>query len=335
MIPRAASAQPDIAKAPAGVLMDPEAGLAASPPGGKILIVGRGPTRGMAENNNLSRREMLAGFGAVVAASTLSTGAGAFARTNLVDTDGGRLEYEVQGHGPTIYMIPSYGRGCEDFDVLSDTLVRSGYRIVRAQPRGAGASTSQKPQLNLADMANDAATVLKAVGGAPAVFLGHDFGQRITRTVATRHPELVKSLVMLACGGKIKMSPEVQRAGGLCFDLSLPWEIRKAAVRYAFFAPGNDPTPWMGGWYPAVTRLQRGAIADPVSSYWAAGGVVKVLVIQGLQDVSAVPENARLFKADFPDRVQLVEIDHAAHALLPEQPRKVADAVLKFLQQNA
>ncbi|MDE3111062.1 MAG: alpha/beta hydrolase [Acidobacteriota bacterium] len=62
---------------------------------------------------------------------------------------------------------------------------------------------------------------------------------------------------------------------------------------------------------------------------------MKVLVVQGLQDVSAVPQNARIFKADFPDRVQLVEIDHAAHALLPEQPRQVAAAVLKFLHHNA
>lgn len=106
-------------------------------------------------------------------------------------------------------------------------------------------------------------------------------------------------------------------------------------MRYAFFAPGNDPTPWKGGWYPEAAKLQRGAIQDPVTAYWAAGGVVKVLVVQSLQDVSAVPENARLFKADFPDRVELAEINHAAHALLPEQPKQAADAVLRFLRENA
>lgn len=288
------------------------------------------------QNGMLTRREVLYGLGAFALASTLSApSAYAFQGTGMIDVEGGRLEYSVRGHGPTIYMIPSFGRGCEDFDMLSDTLVRNGYRVVCAQPRGAGASTSEKKELTLTDMANDAATVLKAVGGTPAVLLGHDFGQRITRTLATQRPELVKSLVMFACGGKIKMAPEVRRAGQLCFDLSLPWYVRKAAVRYAFFAPGNDPTPWKGGWYPETAKLQRGGIGDPASTYWAAGGVVKMLVVQGLQDVSAVPENARLFKADFPDRVQLVEIDHAAHALLPEQPRQAADAVLRFLHENA
>jgi pimeloyl-ACP methyl ester carboxylesterase len=287
-------------------------------------------------NGMLTRREVLYGLGAAALASTLATpSAYAFKGTGMIDVEGGRLEYSVRGHGPTIYMIPSYGRGCEDFDMLSDTLVQNGYRVVCAQPRGAGASTSEKKELTLTDMANDAATVLKAVGGTPAVLLGHDFGQRITRTLATQRPELVKSLVMFACGGKIKMAPEVGRAGQLCFELSLPWYVRKAAVRYAFFAPGNDPTPWKGGWYPETAKLQRGGIRDPVSTYWAAGGKVKVLVVQALQDVSAVPENARIFKADFPDRVQLVEIDHAAHALLPEQPKQAAEAVLRFLHDNA
>ncbi|MGA9884951.1 MAG: alpha/beta hydrolase [Candidatus Acidiferrales bacterium] len=287
------------------------------------------------QNGMLTRREVLYGLGAIALASSLSAPrAYAFKGTDMIDVEGGRLEYSVQGHGPTIYMIPSYGRGCEDFDMLSDTLVQHGYRVVRAQPRGAGASTSQKPELTLTDMANDAATVLKAVGGTPAVLVGHDFGQRITRTLATQRPELVKCLVSFACGGKVKMAPEVGRAGALCFDLSLPWYVRKAAVRYAFFAPGNDPTPWKDGWYPETAKLQRSGAGDPVSAFWAAGGVVKVLVVQALQDVAAVPENARLFTADFPDRAQLVEINHAAHALLPEQPKPVATAVLKFLHEN-
>lgn len=59
-----------------------------------------------------------------------------------------------------------------------------------------------------------------------------------------------------------------------------------------------------------------------------------MLVAQGLQDVAAVPTNARIFKADFPDRVRLVEMDRAAHALLPEQPKQVGDAVLTFLHEN-
>ncbi|MDE3111061.1 MAG: alpha/beta hydrolase [Acidobacteriota bacterium] len=170
-------------------------------------------------NGKLTRRELLGGLGAFALASTLPTStARAFTRSGMIDVEGGRLEYSVRGHGPTIYMIPSFGRGCEDFDVLSDTLVHNGYRVVRAQPRGAGSSTSQKQELSLTEMANDAATVLKEVGGTPAVLVGHDFGQRITRTLATQRPATTPLLGRMA---GIPKPPDFNAA---------PYRIRSAGI---------------------------------------------------------------------------------------------------------
>ena len=71
--------------------------------------------------------------------------------------------------------------------------------------------------------------------------------------------------------------------------------------------------------------------AASVDAWWA-GGSTPLLVIQGLQDAVALPENGRLLKAEFGDRVQLTEIDRAGHALLPEQPEFVATNVLAFLK---
>jgi pimeloyl-ACP methyl ester carboxylesterase len=59
-----------------------------------------------------------------------------------------------------------------------------------------------------------------------------------------------------------------------------------------------------------------------------------MLVIQGTEDVVAVPENARRLASEFPDRVTLVEILHAGHALLPEQPEQVEKAILAFLHSK-
>jgi len=40
-----------------------------------------------------------------------------------------------------------------------------------------------------------------------------------------------------------------------------------APVRVAFFAPGNDPTVWRGGWYPAAAKMEFAArrFADAAS----------------------------------------------------------------------
>jgi pimeloyl-ACP methyl ester carboxylesterase len=56
-----------------------------------------------------------------------------------------------------------------------------------------------------------------------------------------------------------------------------------------------------------------------------------MLVVQGTEDIVAVPENGRSLAAEFPERVTLVEIPHAGHALLPEQPEQVEKAILAYL----
>jgi pimeloyl-ACP methyl ester carboxylesterase len=166
--------------------------------------------------------------------------------------------------------------------------------------------------------------------------------------LGTTRPELVKGIIMLAAGGKVPVPQRAREALLGCFDLSLPDDLRIEHVRHAFFAPGNDPAVWRFGWYPEVARMQkattvgldrdvptagnsRGGRAASVEAWWA-GGSAPLLVIQGLQDTIALPENGRLLKAEFGDRVQLIEVDRAGHALLPEQPDIVAANVLAFLR---
>ena len=53
-------------------------------------------------------------------------------------------------------MIPSAGRGAEDFDDLSRAVVKAGYRVARLQPRGIGRSTGTMEGVSLLDLADDA-----------------------------------------------------------------------------------------------------------------------------------------------------------------------------------
>jgi pimeloyl-ACP methyl ester carboxylesterase len=258
-------------------------------------------------------------------------------------------EILIEGTGPVVVMIASLGRPAQDFDDLAHRIAAAGFAAVRPQPRGIGKSVGPMSGISLRDLANDVATVIERLALGPAVLIGHAFGQRVARTLATMRPELVKGIVLLAAGGKVPIPEPAREALSACFDLALPDDKRMENVQYAFFAPGNDPTVWRSGWYPEVARMQRetsmgldrsgatalrsgGSRAESVSvDTWWAGGSVPLLVVQGLQDRVAVPENGRLLKAEFSDRVRLVEVDCAGHALLPEQPEIVATEVLSFL----
>jgi pimeloyl-ACP methyl ester carboxylesterase len=57
-------------------------------------------------------------------------------------------------------------------------------------------------------------------------------------------------------------------------------------------------------------------------------------VIQGLQDTVAPPENGHMMKAEMGDRVELIDIEGAGHAMFPEQPEKIADAIVMFARKH-
>jgi pimeloyl-ACP methyl ester carboxylesterase len=270
-------------------------------------------------------------------------------RSLCFECGGVSIEALVEGSGPIVVMIASLGRPAQDFDDLSRRVAATGFAAVRLQPRGIGKSAGPMLGTSLADLAGDVAIVVERLAGGPAVLIGHAFGQRVARMLATMRPDLVKGIVMLAAGGKVPVPQRAREALSGCFDLALPDDEHMENVRYAFFAPGNDPTVWRSGWYPEVAQMQRattvgldrisqnavesgGGRAVSVEQWWA-GGSAPLLVIQGLQDAVALPENGRLLKAECGDRLQLTEIDRAGHALLPEQPEIVATNVLAFLRR--
>jgi len=258
------------------------------------------------------------------------------------------IEALVEGSGPPVVMIASLGRPAQDFGDLSRRVAASDFAAVSLQPRGIGKSAGPMLGVSLVDLAGDVAIAVERLARGPAVLIGHAFGQRVARMLATTRPDLVKGIVMLAAGGKVAVPQRAREALLGCFDLSLPDDVRIENVRYAFFAPGNNPAVWRLGWHPEVARMQRatttgldgdapaagnirGGPAASVEAWWA-GGSAPLLVVQGLQDTVALPENGRLLKAEFGDRVQLTEVDQAGHALLPEQPDIVAANVLAFLR---
>ncbi|MDE2363095.1 MAG: alpha/beta hydrolase [Hyphomicrobiales bacterium] len=274
--------------------------------------------------------EGLATMGTIAAACVLGIASAARAESRMAQSGAATIECLVAGSGPAVLMIPSLGRPARDFDDLSSRLVAAGYATIRPQPRGVGASRGPMDGLTLRDMAADALACAPAAAG-PIVVVGHAYGQRVARMLAAAHPERVRGVVMLAAGGKAPMKPGAQEALLAVFDTSLSPEMHIEAVRTAFFAPGNDPAVWRDGWRGDVAKMQTAATRATKLEDWWGGGAAPILVVQGLQDAVAVPENGRMLQEKFGPRVTLREIDGAGHAMLPEQPQKIADFILAWL----
>ena len=111
---------------------------------------------------------------------------------------------------------------------------------------------------------------------------------------------------------------------------ALPEAERRAALQFAFFAPGNDVSAWLAGWHPDVLAAQR--IAGDRTSRQAdyAAGSAPILYVQPDHDPLAHAEDALEFQRALGDRVTIVKIANASHAAITEQPDAVADALIGY-----
>ena len=244
-----------------------------------------------------------------------------------------------QGSGPVIVILPSLGRGAADYDQVAAYLAADGYRVLRPQPRGIGGSTGPLGGLTLHDYAGDvAAVVTQAAPGTKVVVVGHAFGNFVARMLATDHPELVRAVVLAAASaGKVPpgttekpISPEVREAIDKSGDLTLPDAQRLHYLQRAFFAPGHDPGVWLAGWYPKAMDAESAASAATPVDVWFAAGTAPILDLQAEQDTVAPRKFAGVVKAALGDRVTVVVIPDAGHALAPEQPKAMADAIAAY-----
>ena len=245
------------------------------------------------------------------------------------------IRVTVRGQGEPIVFIPALGRGVDDFDDLSKRLMQAGYQAILPDPRGIGGSRGPLIEMSLHDMATDVAAVIQSLGGGrPATVVGHALGNRVARMLATDYPNLVKQVILLAPGGLVPPDPEITQAGARVLDLTVTRADRLAALQRAFFAHSNDASVWENGWYFDIAPAQRAAMNRTPLADWWRGGVAPILVLQGKEDINAVPENAKRLAAEFPNRVTVVEIPDSGHAMLPEQPERIATAILTYLRRT-
>ena len=246
-----------------------------------------------------------------------------------------QIEFADQGDGPVVCILPSLARSGRDYDVVAELLQQQGFRVIRPEPRAVGESRGPLQNLSLHDFAADVAAVLDHLRTGPVVVVGHAWGSQPARMLAADRPDLVRAVVMAAASaGKLppgstekpysRLRDAIDGAG----DMSLPVEQRIDCLRRAFFAPGHDPEVWLEGWSAEAHEAQAYARQNtPIDEYFSAGDRVPILDLQAEHDAVVVPN---VMKPYLGDRVTVQVIRDAGHAMAPEQPQAMADAIAAF-----
>lgn len=249
-----------------------------------------------------------------------------------------QIEYADQGNGPVICILPSLARSGRDYEVVAAHLAADGFRVIRPEPRGIGRSHGSMSGLTLHDFAADVAAVLDNEETGPIVVVGHAWGSQPARMLAADRPDLVCGVVMAAASaGKLPPGSTEQPYGRLrdaidgAGNQALPESERLECLRRAFFAPGHDPRVWLDGWSSEAHEAQSHARrVTPIDEYFSAGSCVPILDLQAEYDAVVVPD---VMKPYLGDRVTVEIIRNAGHALAPEQPKAMADAIARFARK--
>ena len=253
-------------------------------------------------------------------------------QTHLVPNGEATIEIFTVGEGPWLLMLPSLGRGVEDMVDVAQRIAKQGFSVCLPNPRGIGRSTGPMQNLSLDDLAEDVMQVIRTLTDQPVFIAGHAFGNWVARNVATCYPTHIRGVVLVAAAHNT-IRPELAQHINVCMNGQLSDDVRLSSLQAAFFAPGHDARDWLTGWYPDVARMQREASqASPRHRWWHAGSA-PILDLQAEQDPFAPIATAQDLANELgADRVKVMRIQEASHALIPEQPEAVSYAIIEFMQ---
>ncbi len=248
------------------------------------------------------------------------------------------IEAVVEGEGTDVILLASALRGAADFADVQDRLAAEGFRSIALNMRGVGRSKGPDGDFTLRDLADDIAGAIDQLCQGPAHVVGHALGNILARATASYRPEAVRSVAVMPCGGhnlgSFPVSEHVLRHFARCHQFDLSDEQRRESLSVAFFAQGNDPGSWLDGWWPGAGGISAAAIEADPEEWWRAGDK-PVLIMHPLEDAMASPAQGLAAKAAFGSRAQYVELPHCGHAILPEQPELVTQAIVGFLRAQS
>jgi pimeloyl-ACP methyl ester carboxylesterase len=286
---------------------------------------------------NITRRQATVAGLSLLTSTALNTPSQAQTATEgIIKLSDASIEYFSQGQGEAVVLLPGGSLTVGYMEGLAQALAEAGYRAVRVNFRGAGKSTGSGTGITLHTLADDVAGVIQALKLGPANVAGHAFGNRVARTLAADHPELTRSVILFAAGGKVPPKPAAERALMTIFDPASTESEVLEAMKYMVGNPADIQMAWQiikPCRAPQAAGIERTAAeSTPLSAWWAPAGQQKYLVLQGTDDQAAPPENGELLKQELGVRVTLVPFPGAGHLMLVTEPKKAAAAMVSFLR---
>jgi 3-oxoadipate enol-lactonase len=256
-----------------------------------------------------------------------------------IDVGGVVLDYERSGAGPPLLMIMGMSGTALHWGEPFLRALRTEFELIVYDHRGVGASSRLDGPLTIRQMAQDAESLLDALGIESAHVLGISMGGMIAQELALARPQRLRTLTLgcTYCGGDgsaLASAAVWQRlaAGMMSGDRQLAlrsaWEVN---VSPAFAADDDEYARFLA-------IAERRAVAVPVIQAQAQAAAahdtsarlheleVPTLIVHGSEDEMLPVLNGHMIASLIPgSRLEILE--GVGHMFFWERPGRAAELV--------
>ena len=260
----------------------------------------------------------------------------------------GYLEWGRQ-EDPLLLMVHGFPDTPHTWDVAGPRLAALGHRVVAPFLRGYAPSSIPARDTTTKDLGEDVLGWIRALGGAKAVLVGHDWGAEAVTAAVGLEPAMVEKLVVVAIPHRTQLPrrPSVGWAARHIVTLRLPgalerlkaddfamvdalcrrwsptWQLTAEdtrEVKRAFGVEGSANAAL--GYYRAVSVL--------TPPFMKAKVAVPTLAVAGLHDPAVTVADFERARRHFTGRYEVAAIS-GGHFCHRESPDAFVEAVTKFL----
>src|SRR5213595_3877609 len=122
-----------------------------------------------------------------------------------ISANGTRFHAAEAGDGPLVLLLHGFPEFWWTWRHQLAVLPEAGFRAVAVDLRGYGGSDKPPRGYDLVTAASDAAGLVRALGEANAVVVGHDWGGLVAWTMATYFPKVVRRLAVVSVAHPLRM----------------------------------------------------------------------------------------------------------------------------------
>jgi pimeloyl-ACP methyl ester carboxylesterase len=244
------------------------------------------------------------------------------------------LYYEEIGSGPET-LVFSHGLlwSHRMFEAQVAELSKT-YRVIAYDHRGQGKSEVKGPY-DMDTVAEDAAALIRNLVAGPVHFIGLSMGGFVGMRLAARHPELIKSLVLLETSANaepLENLPQYKLLNGIVRWIGIIPPIANKVMKIMFahsWLQNSVNAASISRWKMELSSNKK-SITGPVEGVIYRKGVEEelghitcpTLVIVGDEDVATTPQKAAFIQKGIKG-AKLETISGAGHSSCIEKPEEV------------